>query len=310
MGVIAAFQRVPPATLDGLLRDPDLLEECLFPRDEDSYTLNGYGDLQVDVSKSQMAAWSEIDRRVHGLGGELRLVNGALVLVKAIAIERDVTRWLHPETGAREQRAHSGVASLRLTPPMRQRLHRTKLRLGDATLSAVLGALLLAFLSLRLQKTYELPLWSAAAMMLAIAGLALWRAIVVFRRERVVVTYEHRRPKPKEQARPEPIDIDKAWEPIEAVLARLDGEEAHALREAISGGHEIEKSGIGHGPASYATAEEVARIASSLSRLSAEAIGDKCEPGLREYVVSHFRCLQGYYRDAAADGHAMIRYYC
>jgi len=93
------------------------------------------------------------------------------------------------------------------------------------------------------------------------------------------------------------------------VLKRLDREEAHALQEAIWGGHEIEESDNGYGPARYSTAEEVATIASSLSRLSAEAIGDKC-PNLREYVVSHFRNLQRYYRDAADDGHAMIRYYC
>ncbi len=310
MGMVAAFQRVPAATLDGLVRAPDRLEDYLFPRDEDSYTFNGYGDLQVDVSKSQMAAWSEIHRRVQGLGGELMPVNGAPVLVKAIEIAPDVTNWLHPQSGEREQRAHSAIASLRLTPPIGQRLSRIKVRLGDVTLSAILGALLLSYLGLRLQNTYGLPSWSVAAMILALSGVLLWRTIAALRRERVVVTYKHRRPKPEGHAKPEPIDIDKAWEPIEAVLARLDGEEAHALREAISGGHEIEESGIGHGPASYSTAEEVARIASSLSRLSAEAIGDECEPGLREYVVSHFRNLQGYYRDAAADGHAMIRYYC
>lgn len=309
MGVVAAFQRVLPATLDELVRAPDLLEEFLFPGDEDSYTFDGYGDLQVDVSQSQMAAWNEIHCRVQGLGGELRLANGAWVLVQAVEIERDVTRWLDPETGEREQRAHSGVASLRLTPHIAQRLYRTKTRLGDFTTSAALGALLLSFLCLQLQKTYLLPSWSWAAMMLALSGVVLWRTIAVFRRERVVVTYKHRRSKPKGQAKPEPIDIDKAWEPIEAAMARFGREEALAVREAISGGHEIGETEVGYGPASYSTAEEVARIAAALSRLSPEAIGDTCEPGLRDYVVSHFRNLQGYYRDAADNGHAMIRYH-
>jgi len=167
-----------------------------------------------------------------------------------------------------------------------------------------------SYLGLRLQNTYGLPSWSVAALILALSGVLLWRTIAALRRERVVVTYKHRRPKPPAQARPEPIDIDKAWEPIEAVLKRLDREEAHALREAIWGGHEIEESDNGYGPARYSTAEEVAAIASAMSRLSAEAIGEHCEPSQREYVVSHFRNLQSYYRDAAADGHAMIRYYC
>jgi hypothetical protein len=98
--MIAAFQRVPPATLDELVRAPALLEDYLFGEDDDSYTFDGYGDLSVDVSKARMGAWTEIHRRVQGLGGEMRLTNGTVVAVKAVEIERDVTRWRHPETGA------------------------------------------------------------------------------------------------------------------------------------------------------------------------------------------------------------------
>ncbi len=56
MGMVAAYQQVAPATLAKLVAKPALLEEFLFPG-EDSYAVNGYGDMTVDVSKAGMSAW-------------------------------------------------------------------------------------------------------------------------------------------------------------------------------------------------------------------------------------------------------------
>lgn len=309
MGMVATFQQVAPATLSELIGKPALLEEFLFPGD-DSYTFDGYGDLTVDISKSSMGAWEEMRRRVLDLSGEVKLADGTTARVSRIEIERDVTKWLEPETGAPEERAHAKIASLRLMPPLRQRLYRAKQRVADFTVSTLFLALLLSFVCLHLQKEYGLPPWSWAALMVMIVGVILGKAVAIFRRERIVVTYRHRRSKAIRRSKPEPMDIDKAWERIEAALPRVGREEAEAVRKAISSGREIEGSEVGYGPASYLTAEEVADVASLLSQVSAEAFAEKCDQGLREYVASHLRDLQSYFADAAEHGHAMIRYYC
>jgi len=309
MGMVAAFQQVHPATLSELVRKPALLEEFLFPGD-DSYAFDGYGDVTVDISKSRMAAWEEIRRRVLGLSGEVKLADGTSVRVSRIEIERDVTKWRQPETGAPEDRAHAKIASLRLMPPLSQRLYRAMHRVSEFTVPIVFLALLLSFVCLYLQKRFGLPPWSSAVMMVAIVVVVLGKALAMFWRERLVVTYRHRRSKAISRSKPEPMDIDKAWERIEAALPLVGGAEAEAVRKAISSGRDIEGSEVGYGPASYLTAEEVADVASSLSQVSAKAFAEKCDQGSREYVASHLGNLQSYFRDAAEHGHAMIRYYC
>jgi Domain of unknown function (DUF1877) len=309
MGMVATFQQVHPATLSELIRKPGLLEEFLFPGD-DSYAYDGYGDLTVDISKSSMAAWEEIRRRTLGLSGEVKLADGATASVRRIEIERDVTTWRQPDTGEPEQRAHAKIAALRLMPPLRRRLYRAKQRVSDFTVSTLWLALLLSFVCLHLQKKYGLPPWSLAALIVAIVVVVLGKAVAIFRRERLVVTYRHRRSKAISRSRPEPMDIDKAWERIEAALPRVGGEEAEAVRKAISSGRDIEGSEVGYGPASYLTAEEVADVASSLSLVSAETFAEECDQDSREYVTTHLRNLQSYFREAAEHGHGMIRYYC
>jgi len=309
MGMVATFQQVAPATLTELIGKPALLEEFLFPG-EDSYAFNGYGDLTVDISKSSMAAWEEIRRRALGLSGEVKLADGTTARVSRIEIERDVTKWRRPETGAPEERAHAKVTSLRLRPPLGQRLYRAMHRVGEFTVPTLFLALLLSFVCLHLQKKYGLPPWSLAALMVAVVVVILGKAVAIFRRERLVVTFRHRHSKAISRSKPEPMDIDKAWERIEAALPRVGREEAEVVRKAISSGREIEGSEVGYGPASYLTAEQVADVAASLSQVSADAFAEKCDHDLREYVASHLRNLQSYFRDAAQHGHAMIRYYC
>ncbi len=63
MGMVAAYQQVAPATLAKLVTKPALLEEFLFP-EPDSYGVNGYGDLSVDVSTAGMSSWE--DAAAHG----------------------------------------------------------------------------------------------------------------------------------------------------------------------------------------------------------------------------------------------------
>jgi len=230
--------------------------------------------------------------------------------VKDIRIARGATTWRDPDTTGPQQRAHTAIAALRLIPPLTQRLERVGHRVGEFAVSAVIAALLLSFLCLYLQETRGLPPWGLTALLLVVVGVIVLKAILSFGRERVVVAYRHRHSKSIGRSKPDPMDIDKAWEPIEAALERLDNDDAQAIREAVVGGREIKGADVGFGAASYFSAEEVAGVATSLSRMSAEALANACAPEVREYVASHLRNLQTYFRDAAAHGHAMIRYFC
>ncbi len=308
MGMVAAYQQVAPAALATLLAKPALLEDFLFP-EPDSYGVNGYGDVSVDVSAAGMSSWQEIDPRVRGLLGEVQLRDGTSLPVKDVQLTRELTRWR--DSAGPQDRAHAAIASIRLVPPLSRRLLRTWHRTGEFVLSTALAAGLLTVLSLHLQKkAYGHPPWVLAVVLLGLAVVVLAKAILNFRRERVVVAYHHRRSKRIGASKPEPIDIDKSWEMIEVALAGFAHEDAEPIRKAVLGGREIEGTEVGFGPARYLSAEDVAAVASSFSRVPVEAFAERCAPGLRDYVALHLRNLQSYYLDAAAHGHAMIGYYC
>lgn len=309
MGMIAVYQQVTPATLSRLLSKPALLEDFLFP-DQDSYGVDGYGNLEVDVSKTGMCSWEEIHRRVQGLGGEAKLKGHTSVPLKSLEITRDTIRWREPGRAELQQRPHAAVAELRLVPPLRQRLVRVRHRVGEFAAGVVMVAVLLSAGYLRYQQTHGLPGWGLAALLLAFSGLVVLRSALAFAHERIVVVYRHRRSRSIARAKPEPMDIDKAWEPIEAALKGRGHGEAETALNAVRGGREIEGADLGFGPARYLDSEEVVAAASALSRISAKELADACSAELREYVALHFRNLQEHYADAAARGHAMILYFC
>src|SRR5512138_1606964 len=136
MGMVAVYQQVAPETLAKLVARPALIEDFLFP-DQDSYGVNAYGDLSVDVSRQGMSSWQEIRQRVRGLDGEVRLEDGSTVALRSVDVTPEVTLWRDPRTAEPQQRAHAEISALRLLPPLPRRLARVWHRSGEFAVSAM-----------------------------------------------------------------------------------------------------------------------------------------------------------------------------
>ncbi len=117
------------------------------------------------------------------------------------------------------------------------------------------------------------------------------------------------------------LSLDKAWHGIHFLLTGTIEEAPPPLGDAILGGTEIGED-LGYGPARYLTPEQVREVAQALAGISTEEFARRFDlqkirqagvyalehDTTAEYCVSYFEKMTAYYRDAAANGNAMLLY--
>lgn len=121
------------------------------------------------------------------------------------------------------------------------------------------------------------------------------------------------------------IDVDKAWHGIHYLLVgdAWDGEPP--LANVVLGGTEI-GGDVGYGSARYLTADAVQAVADALRDITPESfraryvaselsqndiypeIWDDPDDDAVGYLAYWYETLRAYYLDAAAKGHAMLKY--
>lgn len=137
---------------------------------------------------------------------------------------------------------------------------------------------------------------------------------------------EYLYPDDGESEPPNFVDLDKAWHGIHYLLTGLaeGGPEPQSL--AVFGGEEFGPE-VGYGPARFLSADQVRRVAESLSGLTREALALRFNAKDMEakpiypdviwvrdgqealdYVLDNYQQLQVFYRDAAARGDAVIQW--
>lgn len=125
------------------------------------------------------------------------------------------------------------------------------------------------------------------------------------------------------------LDLDKAWESIYYLLTGCNSsnfENAAAPLSLIlfNGAVIDENQDMGYGPATYASIEEVKRIANALSVLDKESLRSKFdslkskgaevysfdphEEEMFDYIYEHYKDMKGFYDIAAANNQAVISF--
>lgn len=120
------------------------------------------------------------------------------------------------------------------------------------------------------------------------------------------------------------LDVDKAWHGIHFLLTGTAEEGGGALGFIVAGGTPIGDEDVGYGPARGFAAAEVARIASALTPVTAEALAARYDARAlaaaevypdawlqdgdeaRDYLVGHFEQLKSFLLGAAEQREALI----
>lgn len=121
--------------------------------------------------------------------------------------------------------------------------------------------------------------------------------------------------------------VEKTWNAIEFLLVRLEERGDVPSIAPLTGGVEFGDN-LAYGPARYLTADEVKLMATALSSISVESLGEVFDledleannvyPGiwkngdrawLLNYVCEHFLALVRCYSEAANAGDAMLLYF-
>jgi len=117
------------------------------------------------------------------------------------------------------------------------------------------------------------------------------------------------------------LNLDKSWHGIHYLLTGRIDEAPPPLGNAILGGTEIGED-LGYGPARYLTPEQVREVAQALAGITSDDFVRRFDPqkirrasvyaldndATADYCVQYFEKLVAYYRDAAAQGNAMLLY--
>ena len=130
---------------------------------------------------------------------------------------------------------------------------------------------------------------------------------------------------PDHEEREGGLDVDKAWHGIHFLLAGEAWGGDPPLANVVLGGTEIGDD-VGYGPARYLTAEQVRLVADALNGVTPDSlrakyvgseltkneiypeIWDDPDDDAAGYLVASYETLRSYYLDAAAKGHAMLKY--
>ncbi|WP_282297413.1 YfbM family protein [Stenotrophomonas sp. PS02289] len=121
------------------------------------------------------------------------------------------------------------------------------------------------------------------------------------------------------------IDLDKAWHALDFLLNGGADTVEGPLAVAVLGGQEIGED-IGYGPACWISAEQVAAVDAALARIPVSELRarfdgaamdaaeiypniweEEGEEGL-DYILEYHADLVAFYREAAASGHAVLRF--
>lgn len=130
----------------------------------------------------------------------------------------------------------------------------------------------------------------------------------------------------KPLAKPDPFDVDKAWQGIHFLLTGSDREGEGDLAFILKGGREIAED-LGYGPPHGFTSSEVKKIASALAAVNPAALYERADPEeftekdiypqiwatepkeqCIRYVIEHFTGLQKFINNAAQADRALIVY--
>ena len=130
---------------------------------------------------------------------------------------------------------------------------------------------------------------------------------------------------PDDEEHENSIDVDKAWHGIHYLLTGDSWGGEPPLANAVLGGTEIGDD-FGYGPARYLTADEVHAVAVALKDITPDAFRVRYVPAELTkneiypeiwsdpdddavgYLTTWYETLRDYYIDAAARGHAMLKY--
>lgn len=121
------------------------------------------------------------------------------------------------------------------------------------------------------------------------------------------------------------LDIDKAWHGIHFLLTGSVWEGDPPLMNAVLGGIELGDEDVGYGPARFLTQGEVLETAEALSQISeadlrsrydasAMAKADiypsiwKEDAGSLDYLMEYYVELVRFFKEASANGEAMLLY--
>ena len=130
---------------------------------------------------------------------------------------------------------------------------------------------------------------------------------------------------PEDEKHENNLDVDKAWHGIHYLLAGDTWGGEPPLANVVLGGTEIGDD-VGYGPARYLTVDEVQAAADALKDITPAKfstryvasdlskneiypdIWDDADDDSVGYLTTWYETLRDYYIDAAAKGHAMIKY--